>query len=69
VTDADLMSLGVDSAMLPIVRLLATDVHLEELQPVQPEVQYTALFAQFKGAQNTHGMPLQERYGFGGRAG
>jgi AAA domain/UvrD-like helicase C-terminal domain len=45
VSDADLKRLGVDAAVIPVVRLLATDAHLEALQSVLPEVQYTALYS------------------------
>jgi AAA domain/UvrD-like helicase C-terminal domain len=45
VSDADLKRLGVDPAILPIVRLLTSDAHLEALQTILPEAQYTALFA------------------------
>lgn len=45
VSDADLKGLGVDASVIPIVRLLATDTHLDALQPMLPEVQYNALYA------------------------
>ena len=45
VSDADLTRLGVDAAVLPVVRLLASDAHLEALQTVLPEAQYAALYA------------------------
>src|SRR5215831_18577456 len=45
VSDADLQRLGVDPAILPVVRLLTTDAHLEALQTMLPEAQYTALYA------------------------
>jgi hypothetical protein len=45
VSDADLARLGVDAHILPIVRLLSTDPHLEAMQSVLPEAQYSALYA------------------------
>jgi superfamily I DNA/RNA helicase len=45
VSDADLTRLGVDAGILPIVRLLTNEAHLEALQTVLPEAQYTALYA------------------------
>jgi superfamily I DNA/RNA helicase len=45
ISDADLKRLGVDPAILPIVRLLTSDAHLEALQTMLPEAQYTALYA------------------------
>jgi hypothetical protein len=45
VTDDDLTRLGVDAAVLPVVRLLASDAHLEALQTMLPEAQYAALYA------------------------
>jgi superfamily I DNA/RNA helicase len=45
VSDDDLERLGVDSAILPVVRLLTSDAHLEALQTMLPEAQYTALYA------------------------
>jgi superfamily I DNA/RNA helicase len=45
VSDADLRQLGVDAQILPLVRLLSSDTHLEALQPVLPEAQYAALYA------------------------
>ena len=44
-SDADLIRLGVDPQILPLVRLLTSDAHLEALQAVLPEAQYMALFA------------------------
>src|SRR5215469_9940044 len=41
VSDADLQRLGVDPAVLPIVRLLTSEAHLEALQTMLPEAQYT----------------------------
>ena len=49
VRDADLTRLGVDAQILPLVRLLTSDAHLEALQPVLPEAQYTALLALASG--------------------
>lgn len=45
VNDDDLLRLGVDRAILPLVRLLTSDEHLQALQPMLPEAQYTALLA------------------------
>jgi superfamily I DNA/RNA helicase len=45
ISDADLKRLGVDEQILPIVRLLASEAHLEALQTILPETQYTALYA------------------------
>jgi hypothetical protein len=44
VSDDDLKGLGVDAAVLPVVRLLTSDAHLEALQTMLPEAQYTALY-------------------------
>lgn len=49
VSDADLTRLGVDASILPVVRLLTSDAHLEALQTMLPEVQYTALYALASG--------------------
>ncbi|HUY47644.1 MAG TPA: UvrD-helicase domain-containing protein [Streptosporangiaceae bacterium] len=45
VSDADLTRLGVDAQILPLVRLLSSETHLEALQTMLPEAQYTALYA------------------------
>ena len=45
VSDSDLTRLGVDAGILPVVRLLTSETHLEALQTMLPEVQYTALYA------------------------
>jgi superfamily I DNA/RNA helicase len=45
VSDSDLTRLGVDAGILPVVRLLTSEAHLEALQTILPEVQYVALFA------------------------
>jgi hypothetical protein len=45
VNDADLTRLGIDEHILPVVRLLSSEAHLEALQTVLPEAQYTALYA------------------------
>jgi hypothetical protein len=45
VSDKDLTGLGVDESVLPIVRLLTSDAHLEALQAMLPEAQYAALYA------------------------
>ena len=45
VSDADLKRLGVDEQIIPVVRLLASEAHLQALQSVLPDVQFTALLA------------------------
>jgi superfamily I DNA/RNA helicase len=45
VSDSDLTRLGVDASILPVVRLLTSEAHLDALQAMLPEVQYAALFA------------------------
>jgi len=45
VSDGDLTKLGVDAQILPLVRLLSSEAHLEALQTVLPDAQYAALFA------------------------
>src|SRR5580704_10851059 len=49
VSDADLTRLGVDTQILPLVRLLTSEVHLEALQTILPEAQYIALLALASG--------------------
>ncbi len=49
VSDADMKRLGVDEQIIPVVRLLTSEAHLEALQNVLPEAQYTALFALASG--------------------
>lgn len=44
VNDADLTRLGIDAKVLPLVRVLTTDVHLEALQTVLPQTQCDVLF-------------------------
>jgi hypothetical protein len=44
VSDADLTRLGVDAQILPLVRLLIRDAHLEALQAMLPDAQYAALY-------------------------
>ncbi|WFE22640.1 exodeoxyribonuclease V subunit gamma [Solwaraspora sp. WMMD937] len=43
VNDADLIRLGVDADILPLVRLLTTEAHLEALANLLPAAQYDAL--------------------------
>jgi hypothetical protein len=43
VKDGELRRLGIDPDLLPVVRLLATDAHLDALRPLLPEAQYDAL--------------------------
>ena len=45
VDDSDLTRLGVDAHILPLVRLLSSEAHLEALQTMLPEAQYAALYA------------------------
>ncbi|MGH3399759.1 MAG: UvrD-helicase domain-containing protein, partial [Streptosporangiaceae bacterium] len=45
VSDADLKKLGVDEQILPVVRLLTTEAHLEAMQAMLPDVQHAALLA------------------------
>ncbi len=45
VSDADLGRLGVDAAILPVVRLLVTAEQLDAMQPMLPEVQFAALYS------------------------
>jgi hypothetical protein len=45
VSDADLTRLGVDAQILPLVRLLSSDAHLDALQKMLPDAQYTALYS------------------------
>jgi superfamily I DNA/RNA helicase len=45
ITNADLIRLGVDPQILPLVRLLRSEADLESLQTALPEAQYTALYA------------------------
>ncbi len=44
VSDADLTRLGIDEHILPVIRLLSSEAHLEALQTVLPEAQYAALY-------------------------
>jgi hypothetical protein len=43
VNDADLIRLGIDADVLPLVRLLATEAHLEALANLLPAAQFDAL--------------------------
>lgn len=45
VSDADFKRLGIDEDILPLVRLLTREDHLEALQRLLPSVQYDALLA------------------------
>lgn len=49
VSDSDLTRLGVDAAVLPIVRLLASEKHLDALGPLLPQAQFDALVALASG--------------------
>lgn len=43
VNDADLIRLGIDAEVLPLVRLLTTEAHLQALANLLPALQYDAL--------------------------
>ncbi|HEX9355643.1 MAG TPA: hypothetical protein VF933_17720, partial [Streptosporangiaceae bacterium] len=45
VRDKDLVRLGVDPDLLPLIRLLGTEAHLEALANLLPQAQYDALVA------------------------
>ena len=45
VSDADLARLGVDTQVLPLIRLLTSDAHLEAMQTMLPDAQYAALYS------------------------
>jgi hypothetical protein len=45
VCDGDLKRLGIDAQVLPIIRLLTSEAHLEALATMLPEIQYTPLYA------------------------
>jgi AAA domain/UvrD-like helicase C-terminal domain len=45
VSDSDLLHLGIDAQILPLVRLLSSDAHLEAMQTMLPDAQYAALYA------------------------
>ncbi|MCW2948653.1 MAG: yjcD1 [Actinoallomurus sp.] len=47
--DADLKRLGIDEQILPIIRLLTREAHLEALQHLLPTLQYDALVALASG--------------------
>jgi hypothetical protein len=49
VGDADLQKLGIDAQVLPVIRLLTTETHLEAMQSMLPDIQYTALLALASG--------------------
>ncbi|MFC5747972.1 UvrD-helicase domain-containing protein [Actinomadura rugatobispora] len=49
IKDADLKRLGVDEDVLPVIRLLTREEHLEALQRLLPAVQYDALVALASG--------------------
>jgi hypothetical protein len=55
-SDDDMRGLGIDAAVLPVVRLLVTLDHLQALETMLPEVQYTALLALASG------MTIQEAW-------
>jgi superfamily I DNA/RNA helicase len=45
ISDADLIRLGVDADILPLIRLLSSEADIESLQAALPDAQYTALYA------------------------
>lgn len=45
VRDKDLIRLGIDAKVLPVVRLLTDDTHLQAMEPMLPGPQYIALLA------------------------
>jgi superfamily I DNA/RNA helicase len=49
ISDADLIRLGVDANILPLIRLLSSGADLESLQAALPDAQYTALYALASG--------------------
>lgn len=49
VFDKDLLRLGIDAELLPLVRLLTTEAHLQALERLLPEPQYVALLALASG--------------------
>lgn len=49
INDADLERLGIDAQVLPIVRLLTSDAHLDAMQNLLPRPQYDALVALASG--------------------
>src|SRR5690606_40386007 len=49
VFDKDLIRLGIDEELIPLVRLLTEDAHLLALEKLLPEAQYIALLALAQG--------------------
>ncbi|RSN57986.1 UvrD-helicase domain-containing protein [Actinomadura sp. WAC 06369] len=49
VFDKDLMRLGIDAELIPLVRLLTNEAHLQALEKLLPEPQYIALLALVQG--------------------
>ncbi|GAA3823222.1 ATP-dependent helicase [Sphaerisporangium flaviroseum] len=43
VCDTDLLGLGIDAQLLPLVRLITTDANLDALEPLLPETQFAPL--------------------------
>ncbi|MFC4587412.1 UvrD-helicase domain-containing protein [Sphaerisporangium corydalis] len=43
VSDAELLGLGIDARLIPLVRLITTDANLDALEPLLPETQFTPL--------------------------
>ncbi|GGK68052.1 DNA helicase [Sphaerisporangium melleum] len=49
VPETDLLELGIDALLVPLVRLITTDVNLEALEPLLPESQYAPLWVLGRG--------------------
>jgi hypothetical protein len=49
VSDKEMARLGIDDAVMPVVRLLINDVHLQAMEKMLPEPQYVALLALAEG--------------------
>ncbi|WP_214109053.1 UvrD-helicase domain-containing protein [Acrocarpospora catenulata] len=43
ICDTDLLNLGIDQRLLPLLRLMSTDAHLAAVEPLLPESQYAPL--------------------------
>ncbi|GLZ08728.1 DNA helicase [Actinomadura sp. NBRC 104412] len=57
VFDKDLLRLGIDADLVPLVRLITQDAHLQALEKLLPEPQYIALLALAQG------MTVQQAWG------
>ncbi|GAA0987817.1 ATP-dependent helicase [Acrocarpospora macrocephala] len=49
VCDSDLLSIGIDPQLLPLLRLMSTDAHLAAVEPLLPESQFAPLSALAQG--------------------